>query len=159
MRSFSSAADAASFMTPSSRDIGGTDALQREPKCNAFIDDSTQLLGQRDARVAGGQRRQAGEPLRDFTSAREQPARRDDFVHGAPFPGRRDIKLLPGKDEVAAAYCAYRLLPEQMHPIAGRDTKLEMGLVLEYRRWSGQDDVAQQDIFRVQPNRTVHSRN
>jgi hypothetical protein len=52
-----------SLMTPRSCDVGGADALQGKPVADTLINDASQLLGQRDARVAGRERRQLGEAL------------------------------------------------------------------------------------------------
>src|SRR6476620_7429380 len=43
-----------------------------------------------------------------------------------------------------------------MHAITGHDTKFEVWLILKNRRRSGQDNIAEQDVFRVQPYRAVH---
>jgi hypothetical protein len=58
-----------SRMALASPNIVGTDTLQCEPVCYTFVDDATQPLGQRNAGIAGGQWRQARQPLRDLASA------------------------------------------------------------------------------------------
>ena len=42
-----------------------------------------------------------------------------------------------------------------MDAIAGHDAEFEVRLVLKNRRWGGQHDVGEQDIFGVQPRRAV----
>ena len=63
--------DSVSRMTLASPNSVGTDTLQCEPVRDTFVDDPTQPLGQRDAGIAGGQWRQARQPLRDLAGARQ----------------------------------------------------------------------------------------
>src|SRR5882672_7786471 len=99
---------------PPSCDVGCADALQREPVADALVDDAAQLLGQRNARVAGRERRQLGEAFGDLARAGEQLVGRDDLVDGAPLLRSLGIELLAREDEVAAADGADRFLPEQV---------------------------------------------
>src|ERR1700704_3812166 len=85
---------------PPSCDVGCADALQREPVADALIDDAAQLLGQRDARVAGRERRQLGEAFGNLARAGQQLVGRDDLVDGAPFLRGLGIELLAREDEV-----------------------------------------------------------
>ena len=78
---------------------------------------------------------------------------RNDLVDGAPILGRLCVELLVGEDEITAAYWADRFLPQQMDAIARHDDRCEVWLVLKDRRWSGQNDVGEQDKFGVQPCR------
>src|ERR1700751_4336336 len=43
-----------------------------------------------------------------------------------------------------------------MNAITGYDAKFEMWLILKNRRGGSQDNIGEQDVFRVQPYRTVH---
>jgi hypothetical protein len=63
--------DSVSRMTLASPNSVGTDTLQCESVRDTFVDDPTQPLGQRDAGIAGGQWRQARQPLRDLAGARQ----------------------------------------------------------------------------------------
>ena len=81
---------------------------------------------------------------------------RNDLVDGAPLLCRLGVEFLTGEDEIAAAYRADRFLPQEMDAIAGHHAEFKVWLVLKDRRWSGQNDVGEQDKFGVQPRRAVN---
>src|SRR5439155_18446859 len=61
-----------------------------------------------------------------------------------------------GENEVPATHGTDHFLPQQIDAIAGHDAEFEVRLILEHRRGGRQHDVGEQDIFGVQPHRTVH---
>src|SRR5258706_10491871 len=98
------------------RYFGSADTLQCEPVSDALVDDASQLLGQRDARVPRGERRQLREPFGNLAGTGKQLVGRHNFVDRAPFLGRLGIELLAGEDEVAAPYRGHHFPPPQMEP-------------------------------------------
>src|SRR5580658_2558631 len=113
--------EASSLLCAPACDIGGADPLQCEPECDAFIDDSPQLLGHPDARILRSERWQLGQPFRDLAGAWKQLVRRNDFVDRPPVLRCLRIELLASENEVAAAYGTDGFLPQQMHAITGRN--------------------------------------
>src|SRR3984957_3644107 len=82
----------------------------------------------------------------------------DDLVDHAQRLGLFDVQRLLGKNEIATADRADHVRPKRMDAIAGHDPEPETRLVLEYRIWRSDHDVAQQNIFGMHGCWTVHRR-
>ena len=93
--------------------------------------------------------------LGDFPRARQQFVAWHNLIDCAPFLCRVGIQHLLSEDEVPPAHGADHLLPKKIDAVSRSNPEVVVRFILEDCRGSCQNDVTQEDVFRVQQCRAI----